>query len=80
MNSMQLAGILINIFVYPGVGTFFVGKWVQALLQLILFSFGMLLCYTMIGIVIGAPLAFFVWIWGIVTVAKAQSEPIAETV
>ena len=73
MKPLQLAAILINIFIYPGVGTFFVGKWIQAIFQVLLFALAMLFCFTMVGVIIGAPLAFIVWVWGIVSVCNADS-------
>lgn len=73
MKPLQLAAILINIFIYPGIGTFFVGKWVQAIFQLMLFSLGMIFCFTVIGAVIGAPLAFIAWVWGIVSACRADN-------
>lgn len=73
MKPLQLAAILINIFIYPGIGTFFVGKWVQAIFQLMFFTLGMIFCFTVIGVVIGAPLALIAWVWGIISACSADN-------
>lgn len=75
MKPLQLAALLISIFICPGLGTFFVGKWLQAIFQLLLFGLGLVLCFTVIGMVIGGPLMFIAWVWGIVSICTADSRP-----
>lgn len=69
---MKLAAILINIFIFPGLGSFFVGKWGQGICQMIIFALGALLAFTIIGWIIGAPLMFIAWVWGVITAATAE--------
>ncbi|HAZ43425.1 MAG TPA: hypothetical protein DDW76_22070 [Cyanobacteria bacterium UBA11369] len=67
---MKVAGIIINIF-FPGVGTLIVGKIVQGIIQIILIFVAILLTITGIGAIIGLPIYFIVWIWGIISAATA---------
>lgn len=72
---MKTAAIIINIF-FPGIGSFFVGKVVQGIIQIILYVIGFILILTGIGFFIGGPLCFIVWIWAIVTAATSPSQPV----
>lgn len=71
---MKTAAILVNVF-FPGVGTFFVGKWFQAILQLLVGFVALIFILTGVGAIIGSPILFIVWVWAIVSAATAQSEP-----
>jgi TM2 domain-containing membrane protein YozV len=68
---MIAVGIIVNIF-FPGVGTLIVGKIGQGIAQLLLFIFGAILNFTVIGAVIGIPLCFAMWVWGLVSAATAK--------
>jgi hypothetical protein len=63
--------IIANI-IFPGVGSFLAGKGVQGFIQLILFVIGLFMTFTGLGAIIGIPLCFIVWIWGIITVVASK--------
>jgi len=71
---MKVLAVIINIFL-PGVGTLIVGKIGQGIAQIVLYVIGMLFIFTGIGIVIGWPICFVVWIWAIVSAATSSSAP-----
>ena len=66
---MNVLAILANV-VFPGVGTLIVGKTGSGIIQLILYSVGLLLTFTFIGAIVGVPLCIGVWIWGLVSVLR----------
>ncbi len=74
---MKAIAILTNFFV-PGVGSFFVGKVGQGIAQILLWGLGFLLTVGTMGIggVIGIPLMFGAWIWGLITASSANPKPI----
>lgn len=72
---MKIIAILINIFLLPGVGTLIVGKTGQGIAQILLFILAIILIFTVLGALIGIPLAIGIWIWGIVSVATANPQP-----
>ena len=72
---MKIVAILINFFI-PGLGSFFVGKVAQGIVQLILYVFSIALIATGILAIFGIPLMIGVWIWGLVTAATAPSQPV----
>jgi TM2 domain-containing membrane protein YozV len=72
---MKIIAILINIFLLPGVGTLIVGKTGQGIAQIVLFILAIILIFTVLGAIIGIPLAFGVWIWGIISAATANPQP-----
>ena len=52
-----------------------VGKIGTGIVQLILYALGWLFILTGIGIIIGAPICFIVWIWSMVSAGSARQEP-----
>lgn len=48
----------------------------RILSQILLFLLAIVLIFTVIGAIIGLPLALGIWIWGIVSVATANPQPI----
>jgi TM2 domain-containing membrane protein YozV len=74
--SMKIIAMLINLFLLPGVGTLMVGKTGHGITQILLFLLAVVLIFTLIGALIGIPLAFGIWIWGIVSVATANPQPV----
>ncbi|WP_420560166.1 hypothetical protein [Tepidicaulis sp.] len=68
---MKTAAIIISIFL-PGAGSLLMGKIVAGLIQLALAFTALLLNLTGIGILIGGPIGFVAWVWGLVTVARAE--------
>jgi TM2 domain-containing membrane protein YozV len=72
---MKAVAILINFFI-PGLGSFFVGKVAQGVVQLLLCFVALILTMTGIFAIIGVPLGIGVWIWGLVTAATSPSEPV----
>jgi TM2 domain-containing membrane protein YozV len=74
--SMKIIAMLINLFLLPGVGTLMVGKTGHGITQILLFLLAIVLIFTVIGALIGIPLAIGIWIWGIVSVATANPQPV----
>ena len=72
---MKALAIVTNIFV-PGVGTLIVGKVGQGVAQILLYLLGFVLCFTIIGAIVGIPLMIGIWIWGIVVAANSDSKPV----
>lgn len=68
---MKALAIIINIF-FPGIGTFFTGKFVQAIFQLLFYGLGLLLAITGLLALLGIPFILGAWIWGIITAATWQ--------
>jgi TM2 domain-containing membrane protein YozV len=76
---MKIVAIIVNLF-FPGFGSFFVGKWGQAIGQILMNIFGVLLILTAVGAIIGIPLCIGAWIWGLVTAANSPSAPVQVTI
>ncbi len=72
---MKVLGVIVNIF-FPGIGTMIVGKIGTGIVQLILSVIAWVLMFTVVGFVIGAPLAFIIWVWAIVSAATSEPEPV----
>lgn len=70
---MKALGIIVNIFL-PGIGTMIVGKVGEGLLQLIFVGVAWLLSITVVGVVIGGPLGFIVWIWALISTITYQEQ------
>ncbi|MDE2165933.1 MAG: hypothetical protein KGJ66_06310 [Alphaproteobacteria bacterium] len=66
---MRGLAVLINVFI-PGIGTLMVGKVGQGIAQFILWAVGVAICFTVIGVFIGVPMAIAAWIWAIVSAAS----------
>lgn len=71
---MKAAGIILNFFI-PGVGSLVIGQSGQGIAQLLLYFFGMIFTFTLIGAVIGLPMMLAAWIWGLVTAASFNEGP-----
>jgi len=76
---MNIAALALNFFI-PGIGSMVVGKVMTGIIQLVLFIIAVICNFTVILAIIGIPLGLCVWIWGLVTVARAKQEPIQVTV
>ncbi len=70
---MKVLAIVVNIFL-PGIGTLIVKKWFQAIAQLILGGVAAVFSFTGVGVIVGGPLAFIVWIWAIISAVTYQEE------
>lgn len=53
-----------------------VGKIFTGLVQLITYGIGLIFSFTGVGIVIGGPIMFVVWVWAIVSAATAKEKPV----
>lgn len=65
-EGMGIAALLLNIFIWPGLGTIVAGArigWVQGFLML----GGVILTITIIGAIVGIPMIIGAWIWAIVS-------------
>ena len=69
---MKLIALIINAFVFPGIGSILMGKNKAAAAQIALFVIGVLFSMTFVGLIVGLPLIIIAWAWGLVTVAKAE--------
>lgn len=72
---MKALAIIVNIFI-PGIGTLIIGKTGQGIAQFLLFVLAVILNFTLVGLIVGVPLAIAVWIWAIVSAANADPEPV----
>ena len=73
---MKALAIILNVF-FPGVGTLVAKKWVQGIVQLLLTFLAFVLCIFGITAIVGLPLGFGVWLWGILCVAIEAKQPAA---
>ena len=73
-QGLAIAGLIINIFILPGLGSIIGGATKIGIIQVILFIFGILITLTLIGAILGIPLMIAMWIWGIVTGVKIINE------
>lgn len=62
-QGLAIVGLLINILVFPGLGSIIGGRTSIGIIQILL----TLISIPLMFVVIGFPLIFAVWIWGIVT-------------
>ena len=65
-QSTAILALVLNIIIWPGLGSLIAGEnvgWTQGLLNLL----GLVLIFTLIGMIIGIPLMIAMWVWGIVT-------------
>jgi TM2 domain-containing membrane protein YozV len=68
MNSTKIIALVVNCF-FPGIGTLMAGKKTAGIIQLILTGVAILMIITLIGALLGVPLALGAWIWSIISVA-----------
>lgn len=62
-QGLAIAGLLINVLVFPGLGSIIGGRINTGIIQ----TFLTIISIPLMFVVIGFPLIFAVWIWGIVT-------------
>ena len=60
-------GLLLNIFILPGLGSLIGGRYLAGIFQLILIVISFILDLTIVGLVIGIPLGALVWLWALIT-------------
>jgi TM2 domain-containing membrane protein YozV len=70
---MKIVALLINAFLFPGIGSFLVGENKSGTWQVILMVVGFILTITLIGMIVGIPMMVAAWIWGLITVAKSDA-------
>lgn len=71
---MKALAIILNVF-FPGVGTIVAGKVGMGVGQLIMYVVGIVLIFTVIGVILGGPLMLAAWIWGLVSVINVEDRP-----
>jgi TM2 domain-containing membrane protein YozV len=71
MNQNKVIALVINCIV-PGAGTIMAGKKKEGIIQIVLAGVALLLIITLIGALLGIPLALGVWIWSIISVATMK--------
>ncbi|MEG3181544.1 hypothetical protein [Sphingomonas sp. LT1P40] len=72
---MKAAAIIVNFFI-PGVGSLIIGKTGAGIAQLLIYFVGLLFTLTLIGVIIGGPMMLAAWIWGLVTAATYDEQPV----
>ncbi|HVJ03548.1 MAG TPA: hypothetical protein VM662_15315 [Sphingomonas sp.] len=72
---MKIAAIILNFF-FPGVGSLVIGKTGAGIAQLILYIVGVAFTLTIIGAILGIPMSLGAWIWGLVTAATYEEQPV----
>lgn len=77
--SVKAAAIILNFFV-PGAGSCVIGKVGQGVTQILLYGLGIIFTFTLIGAFIGIPMMLAAWIWGMVTAASSDPQPVHVTV
>ena len=74
-EGMGVAALILNILVWPGLGSLVAGAqvgWAQGFLCL----GGLLLTITLVGAILGVPMMIGAWIWGLVSgIRLAQGRP-----
>lgn len=58
---------MLNLIVWPGLGSLVAGRIGFGLAQGFLTLLGVILIVTIIGMILGIPLVIAMWIWGLVT-------------
>jgi TM2 domain-containing membrane protein YozV len=71
MNQQKVISIIVNC-ILPGAGTIMAGNKKTGIIQIILAVVALLLIFTIIGALLGVPLALGVWIWSIISVATMK--------
>ena len=69
-EGLAIAGLILNILVLPGLGSIVGGETQTGIWQIVLFILSIPLMFVLIGI----PLAFGVWIWGLITGVRMIQE------
>jgi len=70
-GTFKFIAFILNFFI-PGVGTFFVGRFGTAIIQLVLLPVGVLLIpFSGIGVLV----LVADWVWGLLTVVQAWRKP-----
>jgi TM2 domain-containing membrane protein YozV len=72
---MQGVAVLINFFL-PGVGSFFVGQIGQGIAQMLIWWVGLIICFSVVGIIIGLPMMGAAWLWAIIGAATSNPKPL----
>lgn len=62
---MKVIIVLLNVFLCP-IGTFVAGKPVAGVIQLIMMVLAFFLTLSVFGAIIGLPIGFVAWIWGLI--------------
>ncbi len=60
-KTLAIVGLVLNIFIWPGLGTIVGGEVGKGMIQMILFLIGVPLIFVIIGI----PMVILIWIWAI---------------
>jgi TM2 domain-containing membrane protein YozV len=68
---MKGLATLVNVFL-PGIGSMMVGKVGEGVAQFMIWGIGILFCFTLIGAVVGLPMAIAGWIWAILGTAVSR--------
>ncbi|MBS3146023.1 hypothetical protein J4414_04445 [Candidatus Woesearchaeota archaeon] len=62
-QGIAIAALLLNILVFPGLGTIIGGRTTEGIYQIVLFIAGIALSFILVGI----PIVIGVWIWALVS-------------
>ena len=69
MSNEKIIALVLN-FIIPGLGTIIAGKKKEGTIQLVMVGVAFLLIITVIGALLGVPLALGALIWSEITVAS----------
>lgn len=72
--GIGIASLLLNILVFPGIGSMVGGKVQTGIIQMVLMILAIVLDLTIIGLLLGIPLGISVWIWSLITSIKIIQE------
>lgn len=71
---MKVFGLILNL-IFPGIGSFFFGKYVQAIFQFIIWLVGLLFTITGLLAIIGIPIILVSWGWALATSVTGLTAP-----
>lgn len=72
---MKVLAVILNLLL-PGLGSLLVGRVGAGIVQLMLLFVAVVLNFTVIGAVVGIPLAVVNWIWALVTAVNGRPQPV----
>lgn len=72
--GIGITSLLLNILVFPGIGSMVGGKVQTGIIQMVLMILAIVLDFTLIGLLLGIPLGISVWIWSLITSIKIIQE------
>ena len=69
-KTLAVIGLILNVFILPGLGTLIAGRTKTGIWQLVLSVIGLVTSFILIGI----PILIVAWVWGLITGIKIVQE------